>query len=129
MLEANTPVKLDNTPANTPVIELNTPANTPVEGANTPVGFNLSPTEDVKPLYIEECPTSCKGELRSCRTNLVGVVLILIVCALGLAYTMSSCTISVNCVRTQGTAQDVLDEEQSPVNDVKPELTIPAAAL
>lgn len=39
------------------------------------------------------------------------------------------CTISMTMVHTQGTASDVVDEEQAPVNEVKPSLTIPASLL
>lgn len=85
---------------------------------------------DVKPaLHEAEFSTCATGELRSCRTNLVGIILILIACGLGLTYMLSSCTISVNCVSTKGSADDLIQEDQSPTNDVKPELTIPAKVI
>lgn len=40
-----------------------------------------------------------------------------------------SCTQNISCVHTQGEAQDVIDTEQAPVNDVKPalDLSLPLA--
>ena len=42
---------------------------------------------------------------------------------------LSACTISMTMVHTQGSASDVVDEEQSPVNDVKPNLSVPASLI
>ena len=42
---------------------------------------------------------------------------------------LSACTISMTMVHTQGSASDVVDEEQAPVNDVKPSLTVPASLI
>lgn len=39
--------------------------------------------------------------------------------------TFTSCTISVNTLHTQGEASDVIDETQSPSQQVNPELNIP----
>lgn len=36
-----------------------------------------------------------------------------------------SCTISFQNISTHGTATDLVDEQQSPTNDVKPNLVIP----
>jgi len=39
------------------------------------------------------------------------------------------CTISINMVHTEGQATDLIDEVQSPTNDVKPELSIPVSGI
>ena len=35
------------------------------------------------------------------------------------------CTQNITCVHTQGTAEDVVDTDQSPKNDIKADLEIP----
>lgn len=40
--------------------------------------------------------------------------------------TLHSCTYSLNVVHTQGSATDLIDEQQSPTNDINPSVTIPA---
>jgi len=42
---------------------------------------------------------------------------------------LCGCTISVNMVHTEGTATDLIDEVQSPTNDVKPELSVPVSGI
>lgn len=42
---------------------------------------------------------------------------------------LSSCTLSVNMVHTAGTASDVIDEIQSPTNDIKANASIPISGL
>ena len=37
---------------------------------------------------------------------------------------LSSCTLSMTFINSDGTATDMLDETQSPTNDVKPDLHI-----
>lgn len=39
---------------------------------------------------------------------------------------LHSCTYSLNVVHTEGTTSDLIDEQQSPTNDVSPTITIPA---
>lgn len=46
---------------------------------------------------------------------------ILYICALMLC---TSCTVAMTMVHTEGTATDVVDEAQSPQNDIKPDLNI-----
>lgn len=41
----------------------------------------------------------------------------------------SGCTISMNMVSTKGTASDVIDETQSPTNDVKPDISVPISGV
>lgn len=48
------------------------------------------------------------------------------ICILAL---LSSCTISVTTVHTQGQASDVVDEQQTPTNTVSPNFTVPMNAL
>lgn len=38
---------------------------------------------------------------------------------------LSSCTVSMNMVQTKGSASDVIDENQSPTNDIRPDISIP----
>lgn len=38
---------------------------------------------------------------------------------------LSSCTVSMNMIQTKGTASDVIDENQSPTNDIRPDISIP----
>lgn len=40
-----------------------------------------------------------------------------------------SCTLSFQNISTHGTATDLVDETQSPTNDVKPNLVIPLQGL
>jgi len=54
-------------------------------------------------------------DLRSC--------LVMIVC-MGLIF--SSCTYSINLAHTQGSASDLIDENQKADADIKPNLSIPA---
>lgn len=42
---------------------------------------------------------------------------------------LCGCTLSVNMVHTEGTADNVIDETQSPTNDVKPELSVPISGI
>ena len=42
---------------------------------------------------------------------------------------LCSCTLSLTCVHTQGSASDVGDEVQSPTADVSATANVPAAAL
>jgi hypothetical protein len=51
-------------------------------------------------------------------------------CALiSLLAILSSCTYSVTIVHTQGTASDVVDEQQTPSTTVSPTLSVPASVL
>lgn len=38
---------------------------------------------------------------------------------------LTSCTISMQNVSTHGTATDLIDQDQSPTNDVKPNIDLP----
>lgn len=40
-----------------------------------------------------------------------------------------SCTISMNMVSTEGTASDVIDETQSPQNDLKADISVPLSGI
>lgn len=40
---------------------------------------------------------------------------------------LNSCTYSINMIHTQGSATDVVDEEQGATADVKPKLVLPLA--
>ncbi len=42
---------------------------------------------------------------------------------------LQSCTLSMNMVRTQGTASDVVDENQSPTPTVTTNLSVPVSAI
>lgn len=46
-----------------------------------------------------------------------------------LAALLVSCTISFQNISTHGTATDLVDETQSPTNDIKPNLVIPIQGL
>ena len=52
-------------------------------------------------------------------------------CFLGLIVIIffSSCTISMNMVSTEGVASDVIDEVQSPTNDVKADVSVPVCGV
>ena len=45
-----------------------------------------------------------------------------------LLFALSSCTYSVNQVHTEGTATDVIDEDQKATSDVSPNLAAPLPA-
>ena len=38
----------------------------------------------------------------------------------------SACTVSLNFINSSGKAEDMVDEEQAPANDISPEISIPA---
>ncbi len=42
---------------------------------------------------------------------------------------ITSCTISMNMVSTEGTASDVIDETQAPTNDVKADVSVPISGI
>lgn len=42
---------------------------------------------------------------------------------------LCGCTTSLTIIHTQGEATDVVDETQSPKNDVSPEISIPAKVI
>jgi len=42
---------------------------------------------------------------------------------------LSSCTYSITMVHTEGTASDVVDEQQTPSTTVSPNLTVPVKPL
>jgi hypothetical protein len=42
---------------------------------------------------------------------------------------LSSCTYSITMVHTEGSASDVVDEQQTPSTSVTPTVSIPASAL
>jgi len=46
-----------------------------------------------------------------------------------LAFTLVSCTYSINMVHTQGEASDVVDENQSVTPDIDANVSIPASVL
>jgi hypothetical protein len=46
-----------------------------------------------------------------------------------LSLAMSSCTLSVTTLHTQGTASDVVDENQAPNTQVNPNVSVPIAPL
>ncbi len=46
-----------------------------------------------------------------------------IICSL-LAIILGSCSYSINMVHTQGTASDVVDEQQSPSADISPDIKV-----
>jgi hypothetical protein len=48
---------------------------------------------------------------------------------LSLLSLLSSCTYSITMVHTEGSASDVVDEEQAPSTSVVPTVSIPAASL
>jgi hypothetical protein len=46
-----------------------------------------------------------------------------------LSFLLSSCTLSFQNISTHGTATDLVDENQSPQNDISPTITAPMGAL
>lgn len=48
---------------------------------------------------------------------------------LSLLALLSSCTYSITMVHTEGTASDVVDEQQTPSTSVSPNLTVPLKSL
>jgi len=40
-------------------------------------------------------------------------------------FMLSACTVSLNFINSSGKAEDVVDEEQVPENDISPELSVP----
>jgi hypothetical protein len=46
-----------------------------------------------------------------------------------LAIMISSCTLSVNMVHTEGEASDVVDETQSNEPNVSPDISVPVGAI
>jgi len=42
---------------------------------------------------------------------------------------LCGCTISINMVHTEGQATDLIDETQSPTNDIKPEISVPVSGI
>ena len=48
---------------------------------------------------------------------------------LSLLCLLSSCTYSITMVDTEGTAMDVVDEQQTPSTSVTPTIAIPASGL
>ena len=42
---------------------------------------------------------------------------------------LNSCTMSMNMVSTKGTASDVIDETQSPTNDIESQISVPMSGL
>lgn len=42
---------------------------------------------------------------------------------------LTGCTYSINMVHTEGSASDVVDEDQSPSTSISPTVSIPAAVL
>ncbi len=58
------------------------------------------------------------------------LAVIFLLCLLAaLAFSMVSCTYSINMVHTQGTASDVVDENQSAEPDIKTDISIPGTTL
>ena len=51
-------------------------------------------------------------------------IILMTVIVLTAFFTMSSCTYTVNCVHTQGSASDVIDEEQDATPEVSPTLNL-----
>lgn len=39
---------------------------------------------------------------------------------------LASCTYSINMIHSEGSASDMIDEEQIPSADISPDITIPA---
>ncbi len=56
-------------------------------------------------------------------------IIFISVCLFLLAYFLFSCTYSINMVHTEGSASDVVDEEQTATPDISPTLSIPASVL
>ncbi len=46
-----------------------------------------------------------------------------------LSFLLYSCTLSFQNISTHGTATDLVDENQSPQNDISPTITAPMGAL
>jgi hypothetical protein len=61
--------------------------------------------------------------MRFCKVCLLGFISLFIFIA------FTSCTISMNMVSTEGTASDVIDETQSPTNDVKADVSVPVSGI
>lgn len=45
--------------------------------------------------------------------------------AVGLLFVLDSCTYSVNLIHTEGGANDVIDEQQTPSTTIRPSFSIP----
>ena len=52
--------------------------------------------------------------------------LIALILIISLCFYLSGCTYSINLAHTQGTATDLIDENQKADADIKPNLTIPS---
>lgn len=46
-----------------------------------------------------------------------------------LAFFITACTYSITQVHTQGTATDVVDEQQTPSTTISPDITVPVTAV
>lgn len=46
-----------------------------------------------------------------------------------LVFLLTACTYSIVLVHTEGSATDVVDSEQTPKTDIKPEITIPTSVI
>lgn len=51
-------------------------------------------------------------------------IILMTVIVLTAFFTMSSCTYTVNCVQTRGSASDVIDEEQDATPEISPTLNL-----
>ena len=52
------------------------------------------------------------------------IIISIMFCAIMFLY-LSGCTYSVNLVHTEGNAEDVIDEDQSPTTDLDANLSLP----
>lgn len=52
--------------------------------------------------------------------------LLTMILVISLCFFLIACTYSINMVHTQGSASDVVDENQTPSADVRPNITLPA---
>lgn len=50
-------------------------------------------------------------------------------CFVFIIFLFTSCTYSITMVHTEGSASDVVDEEQAAQPDISPNLTIPASLI
>lgn len=47
-----------------------------------------------------------------------------LLCTMLISGFLAQCTLSVTCVHTQGTASDVVDEQQTPTADISPDIKV-----
>lgn len=55
----------------------------------------------------------------------ITLIFISLIIFIFIIFSLTSCTISFQNISTHGTATDLVDQDQSPTNDIKPNLVIP----